>query len=83
MDHDSKSHRQSACRICNGIHPPSYPSPQPKETPLDPESKTHNINMAANRAPRRATAGPTVRAAPPVNGADELEPLGENGTDED
>lgn len=34
-------------------------------------------------ATRRAVAGPTVRAAPPVNGADELEPLGENGLDED
>lgn len=34
-------------------------------------------------ATRRAVAGPTVRAAPPVNGADELEPPGENGLDED
>ena len=51
--------------------------------PLSPESKTHNINIAASRAPRRAAAGPNARAAPLVNGDDELEPVGENGPNED
>lgn len=84
MDHDSKFHRQSTCHICHGINPrPSIsPPPPPKKTPLNPESKTHNINIAAKKAPRRAASGPNVRAAIPVNGADELEPLGENGADE-
>lgn len=39
--------------------------------------------MAANITTRRAVTEPTVRAEPPVNGAEELEPLGENGLDED
>lgn len=71
---------------CNNL---SYPlllpqiKPNPNETPLSPESKSHNVNIAANRAPRRDAAGPNARAAPPVNGDDELEPVGENGADED
>lgn len=71
---------------CNSLSSPlrlSTPKLSPKETPLSPKSKTHNINTAANRATRRAAAGPNARAAPPVNGDDELEPVGENGLDED
>lgn len=87
---------QLTCRIFHAITslPPSAclpPKLSPKETPLSPESKTHNINIAANRAPRRAAAGPNARAAPPVNRDGEPpvnvdgepEPEGENGLDED
>lgn len=79
---------QPTSRIFHAITslaPSAFPPPKlsPKKTPLRPESKTHNINTAANRAPRRAAAGPNARAAPPVNGEDKLEPVGENGLDED
>lgn len=70
---------------CNNLpspHPLPLPQLNPKETPFSPESKTHNIKIAANRAPTRAAAGPDARAAPPVNGDDELEPVGETGPDE-
>lgn len=79
---------QPTSRIFHAITslaPSASPPPKlsPKKSPLRPESKTHNINTAANRAPRRAAAGPNARAAPPVNGEDKLEPVGENGLDED
>lgn len=79
---------QPTCCIFHAITsllPSAFPPPKlsPKETPISSESKTHNIKTAANRAPRRAAAGPNALAAPPVNGDNELEPVGEDGLDED
>lgn len=82
----ASQHVISSMRLIS--HTPSpFHSPNSTQMPLSQESKTHNINIAASRAasraPRRAAAGPNARAAPLVNGDDELEPVGENGPNED